>query len=112
MALNLAPFSRWTLPDKTAQRRLALRCHMKPPSLYRAVLLHGLRVWLFMAISMVPLGVALQYLPEWLFVIVFFSYGIFIFFPVVFAFGPLGRRIGRKLNEAAIAEAHNERSKS
>ncbi len=24
-ALNLAPFSRWTLRDKTAQRRLALR---------------------------------------------------------------------------------------
>ena len=26
MALNLAPFGRWTLRDKTAQRRLALRC--------------------------------------------------------------------------------------
>jgi hypothetical protein len=25
MALNLAPFGRWTLRDKTAQRRLALR---------------------------------------------------------------------------------------
>jgi hypothetical protein len=25
MALNLAPFSRWTLRDKSAQRRLALR---------------------------------------------------------------------------------------
>lgn len=25
MALNLAPFSRWTLRDKAAQRRLALR---------------------------------------------------------------------------------------
>ncbi len=24
-ALNLAPFGRWTLRDKTAQRRLALR---------------------------------------------------------------------------------------
>ena len=26
MALNLAPFGRWTLRDKPAQRRLALRC--------------------------------------------------------------------------------------
>ena len=26
MALNLAPFGRWTLRDKAAQRRLALRC--------------------------------------------------------------------------------------
>lgn len=25
MVLNLAPFGRWTLRDKTAQRRLALR---------------------------------------------------------------------------------------
>lgn len=25
MALNLAPFDRWTLRDKVAQRRLALR---------------------------------------------------------------------------------------
>jgi len=25
IALNLAPFGRWTLRDKTAQRRLALR---------------------------------------------------------------------------------------
>ncbi len=25
MVLNLAPFSRWTLRDKAAQRRLALR---------------------------------------------------------------------------------------
>ena len=25
LALNLAPFSRWTLGDKAAQRRLALR---------------------------------------------------------------------------------------
>jgi len=25
MALNLAPFSRWTLRDKATQRRLALR---------------------------------------------------------------------------------------
>ena len=25
IALNLAPFSRWTLRDKAAQRRLALR---------------------------------------------------------------------------------------
>jgi hypothetical protein len=25
MALNLAPFGRWTLRDKAAQRRLALR---------------------------------------------------------------------------------------
>jgi hypothetical protein len=29
MALNLAPFGRWTLRDKAAQRRLALRYTLK-----------------------------------------------------------------------------------
>ena len=29
MALNLAPFGRWTLRDKAAQRRLALRYAFK-----------------------------------------------------------------------------------
>jgi hypothetical protein len=31
MALNLAPLGRWTLRDKTAQRRLALRCDVENP---------------------------------------------------------------------------------
>jgi hypothetical protein len=30
MALNLAPFGRWTLRDKAVQRRLALRYASKP----------------------------------------------------------------------------------
>ena len=42
MALNLAPFGRWTLRDKAAQRRLALRSGdasrpPKAPRLARAV---------------------------------------------------------------------------
>jgi hypothetical protein len=32
MAINLAPFGRWTLRDKAAQRRLALR-YLRPPFL-------------------------------------------------------------------------------
>jgi len=35
-ALNLAPFSRWTLRDKAAQRRLALRCSGKAAALMDA----------------------------------------------------------------------------
>lgn len=85
---------------------------MKIPPLYRALWLHQLKVWLFIVVSMIPLAVAMQYLPQWLFVIVFFLWGIFIFFPVVFAVGPLGRRMGRKLNETAIAETRKERSRS
>jgi len=33
MALNLAPFGRWTLRDKAAQRRLALRWAHRIPAL-------------------------------------------------------------------------------
>ena len=33
-ALNLAPFSRWTLRDKAAQRRLALRWASKVGALF------------------------------------------------------------------------------
>lgn len=33
-ALNLAPFGRWTLRDKTAQLRLALRLGSFPEGMY------------------------------------------------------------------------------
>ena len=36
-ALNLAPFGRWTLRDKAAQRRLALRWALAPPSIRRVL---------------------------------------------------------------------------
>jgi hypothetical protein len=51
----------------------------------------------------------LEIFPQWLFEVVFFGYTIFVLFPVIFAIGPLGRRIWRSLNEAAIAKAKAER---
>lgn len=62
-----------------------------------------------MLISFVPLLLAAEYLPQWLCILLFFAYGILVFMPVVFGIGPLGRRIGRGLNENAIAQAKAER---
>jgi hypothetical protein len=82
---------------------------MKKPRPYLAIFIHGLKVWLFMMVTFVPLSLVAQYMPRWLFVIVFFCYAIFVFFPVVFGIGPIGRLIGRQLNESAVAQARAER---
>lgn len=76
---------------------------------YRSVFAHGLKVWVFMLITFVPLALAEEYLPRWLFILLFFAYGLLVLMPVVFGVGPLGRRIGRRLNEDAIAQARAER---
>lgn len=75
----------------------------------RARAAHFFKVWLFIALTMPPIGFLGQYLPQWLFLMVFFGYVIFVLFPVCFAIGPIGRRYGRALNEAAIAHAKAER---
>jgi hypothetical protein len=82
---------------------------MQKPRPYRSVFIHGLKVWAFMVFTFVPFSLAGQYMPRWLFVLLFFGYGIFVLMPVAFGIGPIGRRIGRQLNEAAIAQAKAER---
>jgi hypothetical protein len=72
-------------------------------------LAHGLKVWGFMLITLVPLSLVGYYLPRWLFVLVFFGYGLFVLMPVVFGIGPIGRRIARELNATAIAQAKVKR---
>ena len=86
---------------------------MSASRLYRrALIAHFFKVWLFGAFTVIPIGSLMQYLPSWLFVIIFFSYAIFVFIPVCFAIGPIGRRMGRALNEAAVAQAKAERDAS
>ncbi len=77
--------------------------------LYRSLLVHGAKVWVFWLLSLVLLALAAEYLPRLLFVLLFFAYALFVFFPVAFGVGPLGRRIGRGLNESAVAQAKAER---
>ena len=70
---------------------------------------HGLKVWLFGMACMLPLLLAMHYLPRWVFMVVFFAFGVFVFIPVVFAVGPIGRFIGKNLNEVAAQEAKKNR---
>ncbi|MCO5123804.1 MAG: hypothetical protein M9915_08705 [Rhizobacter sp.] len=70
---------------------------------------HALKTWGVMVVTFVPLFLLADYLPTWAFNTLFLALALLVFFPVVFAVGPLGRRIGRPLNEMAIAKAHLER---
>lgn len=82
---------------------------MSKPHPYRSMFAHVAKVWVFMLLTFVPLSFAADYLPRWLFILLFFGYGLLVFMPVVFGIGPLGRRIGRGLNENATARAKAER---
>lgn len=64
---------------------------------------------MFVLVTIPPIGFLRQYMSDWLFLLIFFGYGIFILFPIIFAIGPIGRWFGRSLNEAAIANAKTER---
>ena len=62
-----------------------------------------------MVVTGIPVMLLSAHLPRWLFLLVFFGYGIFILAPVIFGIGPVGRLIGRGLNESAVAQARAER---
>lgn len=59
--------------------------------------------------SIVVFSFIAPYLPGWLSNVLFLIWGVFVFLPVTFAVGPIGRRLGRSLNEAAAAQAKAER---
>lgn len=83
---------------------------MKRPPPYRVPLLHGLKTWCVMIVTFVPLYLIADYLPTWLLNTLFLVLAVFVFFPVLFAVGPLGRRIGRPLNEWSVAQDKAERT--
>ena len=79
------------------------------PSRSRVLFFHGLKTWAVMTVTFVPLALASDWLPSWLTTCLFWLLVVLVFFPVVFAVGPLGRRIGRPLNEMAMADAQARR---
>lgn len=83
---------------------------MESTSRRRVLFLHALKTWGVMLVTFVPLFLAEDLLPSWLFHSLFLLLALVVFFPVVFAVGPLGRRIGRPLNEMSIAQANHERA--
>ncbi len=82
---------------------------MSNPYPYRSLFAHRAKVWAFMLITIIPLFFVSGYMPRWLLIAVLFAYWLLILFPVAFGIGPLGRLIGRRLNEAAVAHAAAER---
>jgi hypothetical protein len=71
--------------------------------------MHGLKVWLFTLGTFLPLTLLMDRVPYWASVLIFLAYALLVLMPVTFAVGPIGRRLGRALNEKAVAEARAER---
>lgn len=77
--------------------------------MHRAIWWHLLKVGLMSAVFILVLFGLSHVLPRWLVVIAFFVFAVLVFFPAIFGLGPIGRRIGKQLNETAIAEAEKGR---
>ncbi len=80
---------------------------MKPTLLRRAAFKHGLKTWGLMLASLTPIILLSDYMPGWLFYLLFVGVFFLVVMPVHFGIGPLGRRFGRKINDAAVLE-HKE----
>ena len=76
----------------------------------RVVWLHGFKVWLFMLLTFVPLSRLAEHVPGWLATVGFIAYFVLVLAPVAFGVGPIGRRLGKALNEAAVERARAERA--
>jgi hypothetical protein len=77
---------------------------MKPTLLRRAVFKHGLKTWGLMLALFTPIILLSDYMPGWLFYLLFFGVFFLVLMPVHFGIGPLGRRFGREVNDAAVLE--------
>jgi len=62
-----------------------------------------------MVATFVPLALLADRLPHWLSLVVFPAYFVLVLAPVAFGVGPIGRRLGRVLNESMVARARAER---
>ena len=57
-----------------------------------------------MIVLLTPIAALRDVLPEWVVALLFLAVSFFVIVPIHFAVGPLGRRFGRELNEAAVLE--------
>lgn len=76
---------------------------------FRALAIHTLKVWALAMLGMIPFWLIAPHIPRWLFVALFSAFGLFVFLPAVFGVGPIGRLVGKQLNDAAIEDARAER---
>ncbi|PZQ73528.1 MAG: hypothetical protein DI563_14605 [Variovorax paradoxus] len=77
--------------------------------MHRAIWWHVLKVGLLSTVFFLFLVALAQVLPRWAVVVIFWLFALFVFFPAIFAVGPIGRRIGKHLNKTAISEAEKDR---
>jgi len=77
---------------------------MKPAPLRLAVFKHGLKTWGLMLVLLTPIVLLSEHMPDWLFYLLFLGIFLVIVMPFHFGLGPLGRRFGRAVNDAAVLE--------
>ena len=83
---------------------------MKSTLLRRAVFKHGLKTWGLMLALLTPIILLSNYMPSWLFYALFFGVLLVVIMPIHFGLGPLGRRLGKEVNDAAVLEDKKYRS--
>ena len=77
---------------------------MKPTPLRREVFKHGLKTWCLMFVLLTPVISLSDHMPGWLFHLLFLGIFLVVIMPFHLGLGPLGRRFGRELNDAAVLE--------
>lgn len=77
---------------------------------FRTALRHGWKLWIFLTLTFPAVVWLGQGRSPWLSIPLWTAYVVLILIPAAFGAGPLGRRLGRELNEDAIARARAERA--
>ena len=77
---------------------------MKPAPLRHQVFKHGLKAWGLMFVLITPIVLLSDHMPGWLFYLLFLGVFLAVVMPFHFGLGPLGRRFGREMNDAAVLE--------
>src|ERR1700758_2384671 len=77
---------------------------------FRRALRQGWKLWLFLTLTFPAVIWITQGSSPWLSIPVWTVYIVLILIPAAFGAGPLGRRLGRELNEDSIARARAERA--
>ncbi len=70
---------------------------------------HRRRTFVLLAASFIGIVNLSDYLPTWLTAVIALTWIFGILIPISFAVGPLGRWIGKELNDAAVEHASAER---
>jgi fatty acid desaturase len=82
---------------------------MEHKPLFLVMFIQMLKVSAFGMLFTICLWFFALFLPFWLIGIIFFVFFFFVLIPIYFGIGPLGRKYGNEINEAAIEHARQQR---